>query len=518
MTSSSRKPGSPTTPTSSSSHDQHTQRILSKPTLSNKPPNETTPLLQSPLSPTINSTTSEGEPDLFAHEGETSYATEQVIVVDDDLRITITGYRTYWLWKLVFNIFSLLSLGVLFLLCRWFPTLEVKLTAIVCPLNVAQFVIVKNQWGQADIIPIQHEELYDISMDDVLPPKCIHKLDGGNLVSPIAEIPSPMASPQQSKATFITNRSNAIHNNSAEDGRTGEPPDMAEISTEPMVTELKYFDYRYIKFIFNTSTQDYQMSRYWRDKRWTSVSRALEGVDGAQLVRNRRKLFGVNSIVIEEKPTIRLLFDEVLHPFFVFQIASMILWSLDEYYYYAACIFLITVISTISTLVETKQAMKRLKDISKFSCIVRVWRGGTWWDIDSEELVPGDVFEVPSAAKMPTLPCDAILLDGDCIVNESMLTGESIPVSKTPVGDAELARLDFQYDDPTKSSRVSKFFLFSGTRIIRSRCGQRVGGLTSSDSDSALHFGTTQNEPNALALVARIGFNTTKVRRGTMCY
>jgi cation-transporting ATPase 13A3/4/5 len=41
----------------------------------------------------------------------------------------------------------------------------------------------------------------------------------------------------------------------------------------------------------------------------------------------------------------------------------------------------------------------------------------------SEDLVPGDVFEI-SDPNLHVYPCDAILLTGDCIVNESMLTGK----------------------------------------------------------------------------------------------
>jgi cation-transporting ATPase 13A2 len=48
-------------------------------------------------------------------------------------------------------------------------------------------------------------------------------------------------------------------------------------------------------------------------------------------------------------------------------------------------------------------------------------------DIDSTHLVPGDVIEIPENLSMP---CDFALLSGTCIVNESMLTGESIPVIK----------------------------------------------------------------------------------------
>ena len=40
----------------------------------------------------------------------------------------------------------------------------------------------------------------------------------------------------------------------------------------------------------------------------------------------------------------------------------------------------------------------------------------------SGELVPGDVYEV-SDPSLTQFPCDSLLLAGDCIVNESMLTG-----------------------------------------------------------------------------------------------
>ncbi len=48
-------------------------------------------------------------------------------------------------------------------------------------------------------------------------------------------------------------------------------------------------------------------------------------------------------------------------------------------------------------------------------------------ELDSSGLVPGDVIEIPENTAMP---CDIVLLTGSCIVNESMLTGESIPVIK----------------------------------------------------------------------------------------
>ena len=42
--------------------------------------------------------------------------------------------------------------------------------------------------------------------------------------------------------------------------------------------------------------------------------------------------------------------------------------------------------------------------------------------VTSSELVPGDIYEI-SDPELTQLPCDSLLLSGDCIINESMLTG-----------------------------------------------------------------------------------------------
>ena len=47
--------------------------------------------------------------------------------------------------------------------------------------------------------------------------------------------------------------------------------------------------------------------------------------------------------------------NKVIHPFYVFQVASTILWSLDDYYYYAFCIALISTLSVATTLIDTKK-------------------------------------------------------------------------------------------------------------------------------------------------------------------
>lgn len=42
----------------------------------------------------------------------------------------------------------------------------------------------------------------------------------------------------------------------------------------------------------------------------------------------------------------------------------------------------------------------------------------------STELVPGDVIAIPANGMV--MPCDAVLFQGTCVVNESMLTGVDV--------------------------------------------------------------------------------------------
>ncbi|KAK4919535.1 hypothetical protein LTR66_016789, partial [Elasticomyces elasticus] len=135
--------------------------------------------------------------------------------------------------------------------------------------------------------------------------------------------------------------------------------------------------------------------------------------------------------------------------------------------------------------------MKRLRKISRFDCDVRVLRNGFWRAAMASDLVPGDVYEV-SDPSLTQLPCDSLLLAGDCIINESMLTGESIPVSKVPITDDVLNYVDL--GAASIHPVVARHFLFCGTKIIRARRPQ------DEDDDEAV----------ALAMVVRTGFNTTK--------
>jgi len=79
---------------------------------------------------------------------------------------------------------------------------------------------------------------------------------------------------------------------------------------------------------------------------------------------------------------------------------------------------------------KTSDAIKKLMGLAAKTA--RVVRGGAEIDIPVEEVVVGDTIVVRPGDKVPV---DGVIIDGRSSVDESMLTGESIPVEKN-VGDS----------------------------------------------------------------------------------
>ena len=188
-----------------------------------------------------------------------------------------------------------------------------------------------------------------------------------------------------------------------------------------------------------------------------SYSKVLqEGEEIAHLV----SLYGRGNINIKEKNILVALVIDIFNPFYIFQIFSFIIWFLTEYEIYSYCIIFLSFVSIVMELVFLKISHYRLKKLSKYECYLKVIRRNEdeieeTKEINSDWLVPGDIILVPEGIKMP---CDAILIKGSSIVNEAMLTGESIPVIKTP--------LPFNDGEKYNNDTCKMHTLYNGTLIV----------------------------------------------------
>lgn len=74
---------------------------------------------------------------------------------------------------------------------------------------------------------------------------------------------------------------------------------------------------------------------------------------------------------------------------------------------------------------RTSEALQKL--VALQPAIAHVWRDNQWVDIPTNQVVVGDTLQVRAGEKIPV---DGMITEGRSTVDESMLTGESMPVEK----------------------------------------------------------------------------------------
>ncbi|NXP88095.1 AT133 ATPase, partial [Passerina amoena] len=233
---------------------------------------------------------------------------------------------------------------------------------------------------------------------------------------------------------------------------------------------IRYFTHHSVKYFWNDSVQSFDVVRGLDESTFCSAIHNEHSTGLTKGMHDYRKAFyGVNEIAVKVPSIFKLLVKEVLNPFYIFQLFSVILWITDEYHYYALAIVIMSVISIVSSLYTIRKQYVMLHDMVAAHSIVRVsvCRGNQEIEeILSTDLVPGDTMLIPSNGTI--MPCDAVLLSGTCIVNESMLTGESVPVTKINLPNP--SEYPKAVGDEIYSPEVHKrHTLFCGTNVIQTR-------------------------------------------------
>ncbi|XP_062591855.1 polyamine-transporting ATPase 13A3-like [Saccostrea cucullata] len=346
-----------------------------------------------------------------------------------DDQMEISGYKVNKMKRSLVYLGYLLSGGILPLVLYWCPQWYIKCTHTETQLSEATKVLLKDQyerWFVAEVVLITRD---------------------GTRVKIIR--PSP--------AFFFTKK------------RRNASADLLPRGTDENL--LRYFMVKKVKYCWNYESQEFQKLKGLEDIMTCSQLHASQGLSVAEESR-RRVTYGANSIAVHVKPVLYLLFKEVLSPFYVFQAFSASVWFSDEYEIYAACIVFLSALSIIVSIYQTRKMQRALRNTIQSSTIVSVCReNNEFVDIHSDDLVPGDIIEIPRRGCI--MQCDAVLLTGNCIVNESMLTGESVPITKTPLPNPGGGGVDgSQSDHPDVKFSMKengKHVLFCGTEVIQTR-------------------------------------------------
>ncbi|XP_038439640.1 probable cation-transporting ATPase 13A5 isoform X2 [Canis lupus familiaris] len=242
------------------------------------------------------------------------------------------------------------------------------------------------------------------------------------------------------------------------------PCPLQEADTVLLKTTLQCVQVQKIRYVWNYSEKRFQKVGLLED---SNSCHDIYHTFGLGLTSEeqevRRLVCGPNAIEVGIQPIWKLLVKQVLNPFYVFQAFTLTLWLSQGYIEYSVAIIILSVISIVLSVYDLRQQSVKLhnlvEDHNKVQVTVMV-KGKGLQELESRLLVPGDTIILPGKF---SLPCDAILIDGSCVVNEGMLTGESIPVTKTPLTHSENTMAWKSHS----SEDYRKHVLFCGTEVIQ---------------------------------------------------
>ncbi|XP_072684243.1 polyamine-transporting ATPase 13A2 isoform X6 [Canis lupus baileyi] len=355
-------------------------------------------------------------------------------------------------WRVIgYHIVVWMMAGIPLLLFRWKPVWGVRLRLRPCNLAHAETLVIEirdkedNSW-QLYTVQVQTEAIGEGSLE--LPAR--GQAEDGRSQAAVGAVPEGA---WKDTAQFCKN--------------------------EEAQRMLRYYLFRGQRYVWIESQQAFcQASLLDNGRTCEDVHRSCSGLS-LQDQAVRKTIYGPNVISVPVKSYPQLLVDEALNPYYGFQAFSIGLWLADRYYSYALCIFLISTASICLSLYKTRKQSQTLRDMVQLSSRVCVCRpGGEEEWVDSSELVPGDCLVLPREGGL--VPCDAALVAGECVVNESSLTGESVPVLKTALPEGPVS-----YCPETHRRHT----LFCGTLVLQARAF--VG-------------------PHVLAVVTQTGFCTAK--------
>ena len=301
------------------------------------------------------------EPALFDDDDEDTWpdgtrrrrAQQAIYIPDEDLQLYLVGLRVTRLRAALWATACILSAGSLWLISRWVPRIWIRAVATQSTSSStnagsgsskdddfakAHYIVVESAWHEPHVLPLGKTRFTTpVPLDTVFP---------ASLEAPPAHR-DDVAHPNYAQDDEESGQDGSTFGSAAPDSRFdltngaaggGEdtlPRAQGAKATPPaVIKELKSVNYRYYKLLLHPGTGDFRLVRDWKDPKWTSgggVSSLRVGLRSAT-ASFRERLFGQNAIEIEARSVPQLLVDEVLHPFYVFQIASILLWSLDDYY------------------------------------------------------------------------------------------------------------------------------------------------------------------------------------------
>ncbi|TMW55563.1 hypothetical protein Poli38472_010445 [Pythium oligandrum] len=229
------------------------------------------------------------------------------------------------------------------------------------------------------------------------------------------------------------------------------------------INELRVVEFQHVRYIYDMTAARFIPGSVKMGETYASILNEASGLTDAE-AQIRYNMVGPNAVSVEMPSMAKSLAHEFFTLFYIYQVMCYFVWYYFDYYTLAIVMTCVVAISAVINIYTKRRMQASVVEMTSYTTEVNVYRDNAWRVIQSPDVVPGDLVRV---SENWVLPCDMVIVRGSTVCDESMLTGESMPVQKFPV--PENSHTVYEAMGSGK-----KHTLFAGTRVLSSGRNEEI--------------------------------------------